>query len=64
MRHTKREAWILARNIFGKGSKEDEATKQAYLKSAQRNADARERRSIIADICGTSYAEAKRDMGL
>ena len=61
---TKREVWILARNIYGKGSREDIAAKEDYLKSAKRNADERERRSIIAEMCGTSYAAAKRDMGI
>jgi hypothetical protein len=30
----------------------------------ERQATARETRSMIADMCGTSYAAAKRDMGI
>jgi hypothetical protein len=33
-------------------------------KTKARNAFARERREMISDMCGTSYAAAKRDMGL
>ena len=33
-------------------------------KTKARNAGARARREIISNICGTSYAVAKRDMGL
>ena len=32
-------------------------------RTKERNANARERREVISDMCGTSYAAAMRDMG-
>ena len=58
------EQWKLARDIYGKDSPEERKAKNVWHKALTRNYVAREGRKMIAEMCGTSYAAAKRDMGL
>lgn len=58
------EQWRLAKIIYGDGSKEAADARALWKRAAIRNANSRARHEIIADMCGTSYAAAKRDIGL